>query len=67
VTTGLTASGGTAFYYPQSTEALDFSCEFDVPVRFCVDQFDAEIVLKQLGTYELLLEMPSVPLCEIRI
>ena len=65
-TTGLTASGGTAYYYPQPTEALDFSCEFDVPVRFDTDGFDAVIVQKQFAG-ELLLEMPSVPLCEIRV
>lgn len=65
VTTGLTASGGTAYFYPQPTETFDFSCEFDVPVRFDVDTFDAVIVDKQKGG-ELLLELPSVPLIEIK-
>ncbi len=66
VTTGLTATGGSAFYYPQPTEAYTFSCEFDVPVRFDVDQFDAVIVTKQFAG-ELFLELPSVPLVEIRV
>ncbi len=66
VTTGLTASGGNAFYYPQPTETYTFSCEFDVPVRFDVDQFDAVIVTKQFAG-ELFLELPSVPLVEIRV
>ena len=66
VTTGLTASGGTALFYPQPTEALDFSCEFNVPVRFDVDQFDAVIVDKQKGG-EFLLELPSIPLVELKL
>ena len=66
-TTGLTASGGTAYYYPQPTEVLAFSCEFDVPVRFDIDYFDAVVVDRQGSGGELLLELPSVPLVEIKI
>ena len=66
VTTGLTATGGIAYFYPQPTETYRFSCEFDVPVRFDVDQFDAVIVTKQFAG-ELFLELPSVPLVEIRV
>lgn len=64
VTTGLTATGGTAFFFPQPTESLDFSCEFDVPVRFDVDNFDA-VIVDRTGS-ELLLQLPSVPLVELR-
>lgn len=64
-TVGLTASGGTAYFYPQPTEAIDFQCEFDVPVRFDVDQFDAVILDRNGGTGELILQLPSVPLVEL--
>lgn len=42
VTTGLTASGGTASFFPQPTEALTWSGSFDVPVRFDTDRMVAE-------------------------
>jgi uncharacterized protein (TIGR02217 family) len=67
VTTGLTASGGTASFFPQPTDTVDFSCEFDVPVRFDVDQFDAVIVDRNGAEGELLLELPSVPLIELKL
>jgi uncharacterized protein (TIGR02217 family) len=67
VTTGLTASGGTAYFYPQPTETYTFSCEFDVPVRFDVDQFDAVILDRQGAQGELIIELPSVPIIEIRV
>ncbi len=43
VTTGLTASGGNAFFYPQPADALTVVTEFDVPCRFTSDEaaFDA--------------------------
>ena len=66
-TTGLTATGGTAYFYPQPTEALRFSCEFDVPVRFDIDYFDAVVVDREGAGGELLLELPSVPLVELKI
>lgn len=66
-TAGLTASGGLAYYYPQPLEVLAFSGEFDVPVRFDVDYFDAVVVDRQGSGGELLLELPSVPLVEIKI
>lgn len=65
-TAGLTASGGTAFYYPQPTETLAFSVEFDVPVRFGVDKFDAAILDREGPDGELLLSLPSIPLIEDR-
>jgi uncharacterized protein (TIGR02217 family) len=67
VTTGLTAANGTAYFYPQPTEALDFSCEFDVPVRFDTDYFEATIVDRAGSAGELLFQLPSVPLVEIKI
>ena len=39
-TTGLTGgSGGSAYKYPQPTDVLTWSGEFDVPVRFANDRF----------------------------
>lgn len=39
VTTGLTASSGTGAKYPQAADVLTWAGEFDVPVRFDVDEF----------------------------
>lgn len=66
-TAGLTASGGTAFYYPQPTESVSWAGEFDVPVRFDVDQFDSVIVNRKGAGGELLIELPSIPVVEIRV
>lgn len=65
-TVGLTASGGTAALYAQADETLQWSGEFDVPVRFDIDQFDAVIINRQGSEGELLIELPSVPLIETR-
>jgi uncharacterized protein (TIGR02217 family) len=35
-------SGGTAAYYARGTDTLDATFEFDVPVRFDVDEFEQE-------------------------
>jgi uncharacterized protein (TIGR02217 family) len=66
-TTGLTASGGTAYYYPQPTDTLDCACDFDVPVRFDTDEFRPTIINRQGAEGELLIELPSIPLVEIRV
>lgn len=42
-TTGLTASGGTAFAYPQADEALTWEGQFYVPARFDVDKMRANL------------------------
>lgn len=44
VTTGLTASGGTAYFYPQPTETLTASGEFDYPCRFTSDEATFEVI-----------------------
>jgi uncharacterized protein (TIGR02217 family) len=38
----LTASGGTAYAYPQADEALTWAGVFDVPAAFATDEFTAE-------------------------
>ncbi len=65
VTTGLTATGGVAYYYPQAGEALSWSGEFDVPVRFLSDEASFEIVDRGGGS--LLYSWSGINLTEVRI
>jgi uncharacterized protein (TIGR02217 family) len=44
-TLGLEATGGTAFKYPQPTDALAWNGEFYVPVHFANDEIDWEMLL----------------------
>lgn len=60
VTTGLAASGGTAFFYPQPTDTLAWSGQFDVPVRFESDWFRAMAETGRHGSW------PSIELIETR-
>lgn len=64
-TTGLTASGGTAFFYPQPTDALTWAGDYDVPVRFDVDRMSASAV-KRAGS-GLAITWDSIELIELRI
>jgi uncharacterized protein (TIGR02217 family) len=65
VTTGLTATGGTAYKYPQASEALAWTGSFYVPVHFADDSIDWDMV--RSGGYDTrLLSGPSVMLLEIR-
>lgn len=64
-TSGLTASGGTAFFYPQPTDLLTWSGEFDVPVRFDTDAMEAEIVKAAGGTTRFIWD--SIPIVELRL
>lgn len=64
-TTGLTASGGNAFFYPQSTDLMTWTGEFDVPVRFDSDELQA-IIQDKTGGGDLLMTAP-VQLIEIRV
>lgn len=41
--TGETLAGGTAYMYPQTTDALTWTGWFDVPVRFATDQFSTQM------------------------
>jgi uncharacterized protein (TIGR02217 family) len=66
-TAGLTASGGTAFFYPQPTETMKWLGSFDTPVRFDTDQFNATVIDRQGAGGELLIELPSIQLIEIRV
>ncbi len=66
-TTSYTAytSGGTAALYPQPADALTWSGEFDIPVRFDTDQLDVEIISRSGG--QLVMGWDNVPLIELRV
>lgn len=64
-TTGLTASGGNAYEYPQAADALTWAGEFDVPVRFDSDELRAQMLAGRPG--ERIFTVPSVPIVEIRV
>jgi hypothetical protein len=57
----LTASGGTAYAYPQADEALLWSGEFDTPVRFDTDELMAMIRGPRL------FDLDRIPLVEVRV
>lgn len=64
-TTGKTITGGTAYLYPQASEALAWSGTFDVPVRFDTDQLDRQMITRQVSG-EYLMQAVSIPLVEVR-
>lgn len=64
VTTGLTASSGAAALYPQQTESLTWSGQFDVPVRFDIDRLPRTIITA--GTPTGAIVSDSIPIVEIR-
>lgn len=57
----LTGSGGMAYAYPQADEALLWSGEFDVPVRFDTDELMAMVRGPRL------FDLDRIPLVEIRV
>ena len=64
-TTGLTASTGNAYMYPQATDALTWSGEFDVPCRFDTDQMRGTIANKSGNQF--VIDWESIPIVEIRV
>ena len=63
--TGLTASGGTVYFYPQPTEALTWAGTFDVHVRFDTDQLDRQMITRMAaGDYAV--QVAQIPLVEVR-
>jgi hypothetical protein len=63
-TSGLAATGGTAYKYPQASESLTWEGEFYVPVHFESDSLDWELV--RAGEYDDRLIGTSTMLVEIR-
>lgn len=57
----ITVGSGAGKKYPQATEALTWSGEFDVPARFDTDRLDAEII----GPGPIL-SWGSIPIVEVR-
>lgn len=57
----LTGSGGTAYAYPQADEALLWTGEFDVPVRFDTDELMAMVRGPRL------FDLDRIPLIEVRV
>lgn len=63
-TTGLTASGGTAYFYPQPSQALTWAGSFDVPVRFESDEI-VDVIVHRTAAGDLIMEAPAVNLIEL--
>lgn len=65
-TTGLVwTSGGSCYAYPQASETLTWAGEFDVPVRFDVDTFNAAIIAGPDANR--IYSLDSLPLVELRL
>lgn len=65
VTTGLTATGGLAAKYPQSSETLTWTGSFYTPVHFASDDLDWDI-LRSGPSDTRIVAGPSVTLLEVR-
>jgi len=63
-TVGLTATGGTTFKYPQTSDSLGWSGTFYVPVQFENDQIDFDIVAGGQAASRFI-SGPSVSLVEV--
>lgn len=65
-TTGMagTPSTGNVYLYPQPEDTLTWAGEFDVPVRFDVDNIDGEIVSRSGAS--LIVGWSDIPLVELR-
>lgn len=64
-TTGLTATSGTAFKYPQASDTMTWGGDFYVPVHFLDDNLDWELV--RSGPRDTrLIAGPSAVLMEVR-
>lgn len=63
-TTGLTASSGTAYFYPQPTEALTWAGNFDVPVRFDSDEL-VDVIVHRTASGDVIMEAPAIGLVEL--
>lgn len=64
---GTYTSGGTAAKYAQSADALTWSGEFDVPVRFDADQLRTRFEALDKASAEALHFLFSLPVVELRL
>lgn len=53
-TTGTTPTGGTAYMYPQASDALTWTGMFDTPCRFATDAFAPNFDAEGLWTFQTL-------------
>jgi len=60
----ITVGAGSGQKYPQASEALTWSGEFDVPVRFDADEIRATML--ESGPGQRLYSVPSLPIIEIK-
>ena len=67
--TGLTFGPGTGLgsVYPQPSDVLSWSGQFDVPVRFDVDEMKKQIMDRNGAAGDLLIDWASIPIIEIRV
>lgn len=65
-TNGLTATGGSAYYYPQPTDSLTWEGQFRLIVRFDTDELLPPIINRNGAQGELLVEVQSCPIVEVR-
>ena len=61
------SSGVTAKKFPQSSENIRWSGEFDVPVRFDTDQFKAQFDAYDDGSTDAAFFLSSLPVVEVRV
>lgn len=66
-TTGNSGTGGSVSLYPQAGETLTWAGQFDVPVRFEVDEMKKQIVDRNGPSGDLLVDWGSIPIIEIRV
>ncbi|MCI0355277.1 MAG: DUF2460 domain-containing protein, partial [Acidobacteria bacterium] len=64
---GAYTSGGTAAKYAQPADALTWSGEFDVPVRFDADQLRIRFEALRTSDAEALHYLFSLPVAELRL
>jgi uncharacterized protein (TIGR02217 family) len=62
----ITASG-TGSEFPQPTDTLTWSGQFDVPVRFDADEMKKQIIDRNGAAGDLLVDWGSIPIVEIRL
>jgi uncharacterized protein (TIGR02217 family) len=66
-TTGLTiTASGNGQMYPQPTDTLAWSGQFDVPARFDVDEMKKQIMDRNGPNGDLLVDWGSIPIIEVR-
>ncbi|MET1503157.1 DUF2460 domain-containing protein [Burkholderia sola] len=63
----ITVGSGVGLKYPQPSDTLSWVGQFDVPVRFDVDEMKKQIVDRNGTNGDLVVEWGSIPIVEIRV